>query len=90
MTIAAQALTLTSGVIAARALGVDGRGQLALLWLLPLILTQLGGIGLPQATTYFVARDSHNTTGIVRISISSVRNFHYSSLLHTQPDCSAI
>ena len=71
-TIVAQALTLMSGVIAARALGVDGRGQLALLWLLPLILAQLGGIGLPQATTYFVARDPKNTAGIVRISLSLV------------------
>lgn len=72
VTIAAQALTLMSGVIAARALGVDGRGQLALLWLLPLILAQLGGIGIPQATTYFVARDPGNTAGIVRMSLSLV------------------
>ena len=33
--VAAQALTVISGVIAARALGVEGRGTLAILWLIP-------------------------------------------------------
>lgn len=67
--IAGQALTLVSGVIAARALGVEGRGTLALLWLLPLTIVLLGGIGLPQATTFYVARELDNARAVVLISV---------------------
>jgi O-antigen/teichoic acid export membrane protein len=45
-----------SGIIAARSLGPVDRGQLALVTLLPLILTQLGSLGLPLSVTYVVAR----------------------------------
>ena len=51
-----QAFTLVTGIVAARALGVEGRGDLALLWITPLALVTLGSIGLPQATAYFTAR----------------------------------
>ena len=37
-----------------------------------MILAQLRGIGRPQAASYFVARDTRNAAGIVRISISLV------------------
>lgn len=67
--ITAQALTVISGVIAARALGVEGRGTLAILWLIPVILVMLGGIGIPQATTFYVARELRNARGVVRISV---------------------
>lgn len=63
-----QTLTVISGVIAARALGVEGRGTLAILWLIPLTLTLLGGIGVPQATTFYVAREHHNARDVVRLS----------------------
>ena len=59
---------MISGVIAARALGVEGRGTLAILWLIPLTLSLLGGIGIPQATTFFVARERYNVRGVVMIS----------------------
>jgi len=67
--VAAQALTVISGVIAARALGVEGRGTLAILWLIPVTLVLLGGIGIPQATTFYVAREIENARGVVRISV---------------------
>lgn len=60
---------MISGIIVARALGVEGRGILALLWILPLMLSYLGGIGIPQATAYFVAREIANAAGVVRISV---------------------
>jgi O-antigen/teichoic acid export membrane protein len=41
--------------LVARLLGVDNRGELALLSLVPLVLSQLGGLGLPLALTYYVA-----------------------------------
>lgn len=65
----AQGFTLITGVIAARALGVDGRGTLALLWLCPLILALLGGIGIPAATTYYVARHRDHSRSIIRTSL---------------------
>lgn len=67
--VAGQALTLISGVIAARALGVEGRGIFAYLWIIPVTVVLLGGIGVPQATTFYVARDETNAAGVVRISV---------------------
>lgn len=67
--VASQTLTVASGVIAARALGVEGRGTLAILWLLPLILALLGGIGIPQATTFYVARELDNARAVVSIAV---------------------
>ncbi len=68
---AGQFFMLISGVIAARALGVEGRGTLALLWLLPLILALVGGIGIAPATTYFVARESRNVPAVIRLSLQA-------------------
>lgn len=50
-------MLLISGILAARLLGVANRGHLALFILLVLIFVQLGGLGLPIATTYWIARD---------------------------------
>lgn len=66
--LASQGLTLITGVIAARALGAEGRGTLALLWLVPATLVLLGGLGIPQATTYYVARESRHARSVVKIS----------------------
>jgi O-antigen/teichoic acid export membrane protein len=52
-----QGALVVSGVLVARALGPTDRGYLALLFLLPIVLQQVGTIGLPMATTYFIARD---------------------------------
>jgi len=50
-----QACLVLSGVIAARILGVEGRGYLALVILFPTVLVELGSLGLPQAATFWLA-----------------------------------
>jgi len=63
--LAVQVLVLASGVVAARALGAEDRGHLALLWVAPIGIALLGGFGLPQATTYYVARDATDPRQVV-------------------------
>lgn len=48
-----QIALLVTGILAARALGPDGRGTQALLTLLPFVLSQVGTLGLPTAVVYF-------------------------------------
>ena len=67
-----QALLVVSGVLAARILGPEDRGYLALLALSPIILSELGNLGLPLAITYHTARDRTHAAAIAR---SSVRPF---------------
>ena len=67
--IAIQTMLVVSGIIAARSLGVDGRGALGFLWLFPLVLTLYGGIGLSEATTYYVARELKHARAVVLISV---------------------
>jgi len=67
-TLAAQGMTLVTGIIAARVLGPTGRGTLALLWLIPAALSLVGGLGIPQATTFFVARERGHARTIVRLA----------------------
>lgn len=55
---------VVSGVIAARLLGPEDRGYLALLVLVPLIVAKVGGLGIPLAVTYYVARERDATAGI--------------------------
>lgn len=62
----AQALIIVSGVLAARLLGPADRGYLAFLVLAPLILATVGGLGLPQALTYWAARDPDRLTSVIR------------------------
>lgn len=61
-----QLVLIVSGVLVARTLGVQNRGYLALIVLLPTVLSQLGGIGLPLAVTYYIARDNNYSWAIVR------------------------
>ena len=80
---------MISGVIAARALGVEGRGTLAILWLIPVTLVLLGGIGIPQATTFYVARQIENARGVVRdLGPDHARCWPWSSPRPTPPGCS--
>ncbi|MCX7071014.1 MAG: oligosaccharide flippase family protein [Gammaproteobacteria bacterium] len=53
----AQAVLIGSGIIAARGLGPEDRGHLALLMLAPIIVAQLAQMGLPVALNYYVAAD---------------------------------
>lgn len=64
--LAGQGLLIVSGVLVARMLGLEGRGQLALIALVPSILAQLGSLGLPFATTYFIAQNRFQKYGILR------------------------
>lgn len=52
-------LGVTSGVIAARGLGVAGRGQLTAVVLWAAVLTALVELGLPTAFTYLSASRAH-------------------------------
>ncbi|MGE3598096.1 MAG: oligosaccharide flippase family protein, partial [Dehalococcoidia bacterium] len=63
---AGQGVLLISGVLAARLLGVEDRGILALFALLATAFGQVGTFGLPLAVTYFTARNSHNEREILR------------------------
>ena len=53
-----QIALVLSGILVARALGVNDRGYFALLTLVPVIAVQIGGLGLPAGLTYFLARGS--------------------------------
>jgi O-antigen/teichoic acid export membrane protein len=67
-TVAANALILllgiASGVLAARLLGPEGRGELAVVTLWPLNLGLLGSLGFNQALTYFSAKHPERTSAI--------------------------
>ncbi|MBZ5699350.1 MAG: lipopolysaccharide biosynthesis protein [Acidobacteriia bacterium] len=53
---AIQSLGLISGVLAARLLGPEGRGELAVIIFLPMLLVQLGQLELPRSLAYEVSR----------------------------------
>jgi O-antigen/teichoic acid export membrane protein len=51
-----QLVVAASGILAARLLGVTGRGHLALVWVITLVIGQLSTLGLHVAIAYAVAR----------------------------------
>lgn len=51
-----QLMLVVTGPFLARLLGPAGRGDLAALMLWPVVLVQLGGLGIPAALTYFISR----------------------------------
>jgi O-antigen/teichoic acid export membrane protein len=61
-----QLVTVISGVLVARSLGPQDRGYLALVVLVPTILTQLANLGLPLAATYYIAGDRSRAAPIAR------------------------
>jgi len=61
-----QAVLVVTGVIVARALGPADRGYLAFLFLLESVVRQVGALGLPASTTYFVARNRAHAYDVVR------------------------
>lgn len=64
--VASQGGLVISGVFAARLLGPQDRGYLALVMLIPLALTYAGGLGLPLAATYYIARQRGTAAAIAR------------------------
>ena len=63
---AGQFLLAVSGIIAARALGVEDRGHLALLILLPIIFSAVG-LAVPVSATYYIARDKGAAGAVVKL-----------------------
>jgi O-antigen/teichoic acid export membrane protein len=61
-----QIAVLVSGVLAARLLGPEDRGNLALLVLIPIALSQLGSLGLPLALTFEFSRNELAGRGALR------------------------
>ena len=53
-----QGALLVSGILVARLLGPEERGYVALLVIFPSFLSIVGGLGVPEALTYFLARDA--------------------------------
>ena len=66
---AAMVLNVVSTVIIARALGVEGRGAVAVAFSLTLLLVQLGTFGMVTANPYFAARDAAARSRIVANSL---------------------
>jgi O-antigen/teichoic acid export membrane protein len=67
-----QAVLVVTGVLAARMLGPSARGHLALLALVPMVLVLLGNVGLPMATTYFIAREPRSARATLRMLLRTV------------------
>jgi len=61
-----QAAILVSGVLTARLLGVEGRGYLVLLMLLPPALAVLAALGLPLAVVFEISRIPESARAILR------------------------
>jgi O-antigen/teichoic acid export membrane protein len=67
-----QLMLLVSGVVVARTLGPTDRGYLALLVLLPAVLQHVGTLGLPLATTYFIAKEHEDEPAVRRNLLAPV------------------
>lgn len=59
-----QAILIVSGVLVARILGAEGRGNFALLTLFPLILTQAISLGVPQSIPFFLAKNRGHAVSV--------------------------
>ena len=53
---ALQATVMLTGILAARLLGPENRGLLALIWVVAVALAQFGTLGVPAALTFYVGR----------------------------------
>ena len=61
-----QAVLVASGIIVARSLGPHDRGVLALLTILPALVTQIVSLGVPIAATYAIAAGGASARGLAR------------------------
>jgi O-antigen/teichoic acid export membrane protein/O-antigen ligase len=61
-----QAVLVVSGVLVARALGPADRGYMAIVLWVPSLVAFVGSLGLPLASTYFVARSPESAHSIAR------------------------
>jgi O-antigen/teichoic acid export membrane protein len=81
--LAIQGIIAISGILAARILGPEDRGHLALYTLIAVIFAELGGLGLPAALTYWIAKDPGGARSIVRTLAPTV-GWQFVSLLAIQ------
>jgi O-antigen/teichoic acid export membrane protein len=68
--LALAATTAVTGIVTARLLGPEGRGQLATILLWPSALITLVGWGLPEAFTYFSGRSSGRLGALTRLALA--------------------
>jgi O-antigen/teichoic acid export membrane protein len=61
-----QGALIVSGVIAARLLGAENRGFLALLVLYPAVLGVMGTLGIPASVTYHIAKSPEASRSVIR------------------------
>lgn len=61
--------SVAAGVIVARWLGADGLGKLSVLNVTAAMAVQVGSLGLPSASVYFIAQDNRR---LARVSINSL------------------
>lgn len=61
-----QGALVVTGIVTTRTLGPTDRGYLALLVLVATVLQLIGTLGLPVATTYFIASDRSQETSVLR------------------------
>lgn len=64
-------LGIVTGVLAARVLGPEGRGELAAIQLLPTLLSGLALLGLGEAVTYYAARDPGRASVTITTALST-------------------
>jgi O-antigen/teichoic acid export membrane protein len=69
--VAIQVALFASGIIMARSLGPSGRGDLAVLLILPSVALQLASVGLPAAATYYIAKNRPAVGLITRRLVSA-------------------
>ncbi|MCA1648559.1 MAG: oligosaccharide flippase family protein [Chloroflexi bacterium] len=60
-----QAALVVTGPLLVRMLGVEARGELALMYVVVLFVSQLGMMGMPSAVAYFIARDKVSARALV-------------------------
>lgn len=63
----AQGSLVVSGTLAARMLGPENRGYLALIAIFPPALAQLGSCGLPLAATYYIGQNAQRAAKVIRL-----------------------
>jgi O-antigen/teichoic acid export membrane protein len=64
--VAIQVALFASGIVMARSLGPSGRGDLAVLLILPSVALQVASLGLPAAATYYIAKNRPAVVSITR------------------------
>lgn len=68
--IAIQGMTVVTGVMIARGLGPDGRGELTTSLLWPTLLAALGSVGLTELIAFYTARETHPLETIAGTALS--------------------